>query len=286
MIVLTLCYLIIFIATPSYALSQSSYPAAPFDIKLANTSVWLSATAACGYKAYPTHTFCGAASGFEYVYTIYDKDTDTEGYIGIHNENKQIWVVYRGTESTTNWLDDAHVLLVSAGYKGCSDCKLHKGFKECADNTQEFLLASIKTLVAKYPTYNIITTGHSLGGSVSNIAAVTLYLNGYTNVYHYSFGSPRVGNEAWSNYCSEVLVNNPYRITHYKDMVPHIPYESMGYVHIINEVWEDYNHVLHSCIGPDDDTCAEQFSFYQTSPDDHTLYLDLPMYCANVTCSR
>ena len=65
--------------------------------------------------------------------------------------------------------------------------------------------------------------------------------------------------------------------------MPHVPYESLGYVHINAEIYEDENHELHGCKGNDDPTCAEQFSFYQTSPSDHTLYLDLPMHCSNAT---
>ena len=42
-----------------------------------------------------------------------------------------------------------------------------------------------------YPDFEIIITGHSLGGAVSNLMAISLLQLGL-NVTHYSFGSPRV----------------------------------------------------------------------------------------------
>ena len=97
---------------------------------------------------------------------------------------------------------------------------------------------------------------------------------------HYSFGSPRVGNQAFSDYVQSLGVVQ--RITHYQDTVPHVPLESWSFVHVVNEVYEDQLHDLHACDGASDPSCAAQWDLKQTNGDDHTLYLNLPMHCENV----
>ncbi len=134
----------------------------------------------------------------------------------------------------------------------------------------------MKELIKQYPTYSLIVTGHSLGGALANLAFVDFRVAGF-GTSHYSFGSPRVGNQAFSDYVKSLGIVQ--RITHYQDPVPHLPWESMDYVHAINEVYEDEIHVLHACNGVNDPSCAEQWELRETSGDDHTLYLNLPMHC-------
>uniref|UniRef100_A0A914QA11 Fungal lipase-like domain-containing protein n=1 Tax=Panagrolaimus davidi TaxID=227884 RepID=A0A914QA11_9BILA len=49
----------------------------------------------------------------------------------------------------------------------------------------------------KYPSYNILIVGHSLGGAMASIAAATIVSTGVvpaSKVYLYTFGQPRTGN--------------------------------------------------------------------------------------------
>lgn len=75
-------------------------------------------------------------------------------------------------------------------------------------------------------------------------------------------------------------MRNIQRMTHFKDPVPHLPYETLHYVHIVNEVYEDEKHELHGCVGVNDPTCAEQWAFRNCNGEDHVLYLDHDMNCA------
>jgi len=280
MLMTSISLLLLLIINKSESWQQSYYPPAPFDVKLANQSVYFSAAAACGKENYSKIKVAGPNQEFQYLHTIYDKATDTQGFIGI--QSNQIWIVFRGTESYTNWLDDGEVILSSTDL--CTDCKVHHGFLKCYTNTIDQVLTALSTVTKDYPNYEIIVTGHSLGGAIATLVTAKLYNTKLYKPIHYSFGSPRVGNENFASYCMSTFTNSN-RITHYKDMVPHIPYESLGYYHITSEIYEDENHQLHGCKGNDDSTCAEQWSFYQTKPDDHVLYLDLPMHCANATLS-
>ena len=91
-----------------------------------------------------------------------------------------------------------------------------------------------------------------------------------------------MGNQAFSDYVGSMNLR-AQRITHDKDTVPHVPYESMGYVHIAGEVFENTTHYLSSCIGVSDPRCAEQYKFKETSTADHVLYLNLSMHCDAVS---
>lgn len=55
----------------------------------------------------------------------------------------------------------------------------------------------------------------------------------------YTFGSPRTGNQAFSNYVMSLFPNGGYqRVTHYNDIVPHVPPTEFGFNHAGNEAWQ------------------------------------------------
>ena len=96
-----------------------------------------------------------------------------------------------------------------------------------------------------------------------------------------NFGSPRVGNEAFATFTSNLLKDFlHYRITHLRDIVPHLPWFE-GYTHIDGEWYEDENHVLHACAGYEDVECADQWYFL--SIEDHLLYLNFTVTCESVS---
>lgn len=122
---------------------------------------------------------------------------------------------------------------MDANYTDCFDCKLHTGFKNCFDKTVDQATTGVLALHVQYPSYDIMVTGHSLGGALANLLSVSLVQKGL-KVIHYSFGSPRVstlkkllfysfkfiecmqvGNQAFSDYVKSLQMV-PQRITHYK----------------------------------------------------------------------
>lgn len=263
------------------ALAFAQVAFASWSMQMANTSVWYSATASCGKSNYASHVWKGPTTGFVYTYGFTDLLTDQEGYVGYQASQNLIVVVYRGTESIENWIDDARFLLTTYPY--CAGCEVHTGFYKAHQSVWSGVLAEVKRLRSKYTTYNLLVTGHSLGGAVATLAAMEFTVQGIPVKYAYTFGSPRVGNPSFGDYVGAKLPDMR-RVTHYKDTVPHVPYESMGYRHVINEHYEDQNHGMHTCSGPEDTTtCCQQWSFVQTNTDDHVLYLNLDMHCAAVS---
>ena len=87
-----------------------------------------------------------------------------------------------------------------------------------------------------YPSYNVYVTGHSLGAALATLTAADLSNYGIKNVQLYNYGSPRVGNTAFANFYPS-LVKTVIRVTHHKDIVPHVPMHER-YTHIQGEYYE------------------------------------------------
>ena len=96
------------------------------------------------------------------------------------------------------------------------------------------------TLKNKYPDYQVLITGHSLGGAEAIICAGTISYLKYVDsskIRLITFGSPRIGDKAFADAIAK-LVPEPYRVVHRNDIVPHLPIEGLfGYTHIASEIW-------------------------------------------------
>ena len=72
---------------------------------------------------------------------------------------------------------------------------------------------------------DIMITGHSLGGALSIICAVDVYLDFTGNLInsrtHYAFASPRVGDDVFSQYYSVTV--SGFNVINSEDIIPQIP---------------------------------------------------------------
>lgn len=75
-----------------------------------------------------------------------------------------------------------------------------------------------------------------MGGALASLSALDLrfHLN-FTDVRVWSFGSPRVGNVGWQALFNE-HVDESWRFTHNRDVVPSLPPQLMGFHHVAREV--------------------------------------------------
>ncbi|RYY81466.1 lipase family protein [archaeon] len=125
----------------------------------------------------------------------------------------------------TTVLGDLNIALTTYAY--CEDCEVHSGFFDAMSEVKEYVLQNVQALLATYePTYKVVVTGHSLGAALATLTSVELVYNNITasnGVILMNFGSPRVGNKKFAVYASKLLVHR-YRVTHHKDIVPHLPW--------------------------------------------------------------
>jgi len=255
-----------------------------YDSVQLNTGVWLSGAAYCGKDKYKTMILAGPASGFTYKETLYDIKSDLQGYIGILPTTKSIYVVIRGSSSVMNWLDDFEVKLVPYNsYPECN-CKVHYGFYNSALAVVNKTMDTVKVLRVKYPGYSVVVTGHSYGASCGQLIATELVKNGI-HVKLYNYGQPRVGDANYAEFVN-TKIQEYYRTTHNKDIVPHVPpMEGFGYQHSCREIFEDSNGSLNICSATncEDPKCANQFKLSETNGDDHSYYLGHHLSCEEST---
>jgi putative lipase involved disintegration of autophagic bodies len=96
--------------------------------------------------------------------------TSILGFVGYDKLKNDVVVAWRGTTDYKNWIADGDFKLTT--YSGCSNCQIHQGFYLAYLSIAAKLQDAITALFNKYPTANLVITGHSLGGSIATITAL------------------------------------------------------------------------------------------------------------------
>jgi hypothetical protein len=203
---------------------------------------------------------------------ISDDDTDLQVGITISEKNQRINIIFRGSESTYDWLHDLNI------FKSCIDQKqnvyVHAGFlSQLITNNNHFkLINKVKSLLDKHPSYNVYSCGHSLGGALSTLFGYLLSLEIPNQVTVVSFASPRVGNFGWKEAFEKKANLTHYRVTNRKDIVtafPSILYyhvgeaikigmgESANFLGALSSSWWEYS--IFYCYSPTDHFCSEYY---------------------------
>lgn len=158
-------------------------------------------------------------------------------------------VSFRGSKSIRNWITDLLFLM-----DPCSDltsgCEAHAGFLSAWADVQSTVMSATRSLVASHPSYRVVVTGHSLGGAVATLAVAYMRQAGIACDL-YTFGSPRVGNQAFAAF----VTGQPgaeYRLTHTDDPVPVLPPMLLDYRHTSPEFWMFDQDATATVYGPAD----------------------------------
>uniref|UniRef100_A0A914X2F3 Fungal lipase-like domain-containing protein n=1 Tax=Plectus sambesii TaxID=2011161 RepID=A0A914X2F3_9BILA len=143
-------------------------------------------------------------------------------YIAISDKKKQIAVAFRGTTTKSQLLLQA-IDSLSPGEEFFGIGFVHQYFK---NGLSEVWASVNKTLAApKTKDYEVLFTGHSLGGALASLAAVLTVKLGFRpsdKVKMFSFGQPRVGDSTFA-FTYDRLVPFSFRIVNKGDIVSHVP---------------------------------------------------------------
>ena len=197
------------------------------------------------------------------LYHVITGDTN----IAIMRDNIQNSTVFgfRGTSNIENWVSDLKAEFIQP-YSN-QNIKVHKGLYT------EYML--YKDILFQYIDINdkITLTGHSAGGALGMLFAYDIYnTNSIKDLSVYTFGKPRIGNQAFAESAKNIT---HYRITHAKDIVPHVPEEILGYFHTNTEVWYYNDNDYKICVDSEDITCSNSCApVHCVSIEDHMKYMD------------
>ena len=190
-------------------------------------------------------------------------------------EDNAIVVAFRGTVNVQNWIANLDATQVT--YQGCSGCLVHQGFYNAFQSVEAYLRKNVQTLLALFRDANIFVTGHSSGGGIATLAVLDLKEIFGTVDQFYSFGQPRVGNEAFANFFTSEIVKR-FRVIHYADIVPHVPPQvPIPYAHFASEIWYDEKMATYKTCGAEEFKCSKSLLPYQWSTYDTDIkqYLKL-----------
>lgn len=204
---------------------------------------------------------------------------------GYNRDYGALFVAFRGSSNIHNWLDNIQFSHIQPYVD--KSISVEKGFYTLFNTLRPDVYDIIKPLSDYYETRNIIVTGHSLGGALATLFTFDNYLSEFPYSYNIhslvTFGSPRVGNHEFVNKFATFNVYSR-RVTHYRDIVPHVPENMLGYYHIPNEIWyNEHNNNLSYCDDnrypyPEDPTCSDSCSpTHCTSTSDHLNYMNVTM---------
>lgn len=172
---------------------------------------------------------------------VTEKNTDLQCGITISHAKKRINVIFRGSESISDWYYDLQFFKHKLEPKYQSekgDVHVHVGFFKQLTNKSSYdeILLVLKEALEneEYKDYEIYTTGHSLGGALCTLFGYMLSHEIENKVTVVSFASPRVGNYDWKESFDKKENLNHYRVSNHRDLVTAAP--MFNYKHVGNTI--------------------------------------------------
>lgn len=138
-----------------------------------------------------------------------------------NNKRECLVLIFRGTNGFDNWKLNAKALHTDYEHGG----SVHNGFYEAFQSIEDQILNSDD--IKKLP---VILAGHSLGGAIATLTMAALHEQNRLIDSCYTFGSPKVGDQTFSDRFKEL---NLYRLINRNDIVTMLPFNFLNnrYVH-------------------------------------------------------
>lgn len=184
---------------------------------------------------------------------INDALSDTQGFIARDDSRKEIVVSFRGSTSAIDFLVgqlpkkiaripipviESHNLdlkfnLVRYNPKAVpaeflsstAGAKVHDGFLFAHNRVAQLIVDAFSEQLRAYPSYTLVSTGHSLGAALASLMGLTLKANfPETPLKIYAYGQSRIGNEKYGDLIEKTIgVDNIFRVVHTNGMSSRTP---------------------------------------------------------------
>ena len=229
------------------------------------------------------------------VYLQYDEQAGPHGVIR---------VVFRGTQTPLNWMNNARQVLIKPtdelhqllepGTFPAATAYIHAGFNYNMNALFGLgLWDQFERLRDAHPSAAVRVTGHSLGGAEGTLFTAVLVNQGLTtaeprdrgtrgvavDVELYTFGSPRVADGAFARWFNDAVATDPrltaFRVTHHRDPVPSLPSHRLWYKHVTREIF--YKDAMtagayRECNGGGEDPTCHRYYTVTATASDHSYW--------------
>lgn len=144
--------------------------------------------------------------------------------VAVSHLEKMIVVAFRGSDNFNQVFSQFRMTLANLNTRFIEDGQVQTYY---TSGFNALWLAGLENEVGRlrssYPTYKFLVTGHSLGGALASLASLWMIyyrLVPSTQLFLYTFGMPRVGDEKYVILHDRYVVNN-IRVTNIDDPIPH-----------------------------------------------------------------
>ncbi|KAH7928960.1 alpha/beta-hydrolase [Leucogyrophana mollusca] len=204
------------------------------------------------YSSGAYQILCARPMGNTLVTQFTDLISSTHGYIARDDTRKEIIIAFRGSQNVGHILLDSEIILIpleAPGIGDAGDARVHMGFLFAFSSVASTVISHMDSLLKEHPDYTVVCTGHSLGGSIASIgaisvkgsfpdAAIRLFTFG-RDMHPQHSGQPRTGNKAFATLVETMLdPTNIFRAVHSFDGVPTMIPTKLGYHHHATEYWQ------------------------------------------------
>lgn len=257
-----------------------------YDESAAAADIWVNNALDCASSQDLSSWDCGLACTtvpLSDVHVLQDKLLGTYGIAAKNGD--ECLLALRGSKNLENEVSDVDILMSNPWGEDCPKCKVHDGFYGAWHSLGQQAHEALKAMNCSQTTLRV--TGHSLGASMAAIAAYEM-AQWYTISSVYTYGQPRTGNTHWVDAYSSRLAGVPFfRVTDYKDPIPHLILHNMffqGWEHQLPEVYYDSTKLgaYTVCNEERSKSCSSQWSVATVAPEGcyHCSYLGLnPCTC-------
>lgn len=199
------------------------------------------------------------AGAFDVEAAVYDAGWDLFAFAGYSKVLRAPVVAFKGTDSRSvyNWAENMRYWRsdLPLPVPGADGSLVHTGFYASWNSSAlaPNLTAAAGRLVERFPGRPLYVVGHSLGAALATVAAVDIRArleaerkernegrgenSRPLDVRLVTFGSPRVGNEAFASFVRQAT-RLSVRLTHNRDIVPSVPPTWIGFHHVATEAWQ------------------------------------------------
>ncbi|MEL7314202.1 MAG: lipase family protein [Cyanobacteria bacterium J06559_3] len=156
---------------------------------------------------------------------LVDRVTDTQAFM--FRKGPHIILIFRGSQQFADWKTNFKFRLQKFAVAATPQTdaiptgEVHRGFQEAWESVEKRVVIQLKKWWT--PDKYFWITGHSLGGALASLAAISLEYQGFKVNGLYTFGQPRVGDWKFTRQVNVRMCNRMFRYVNNNDVVPMVP---------------------------------------------------------------